>query len=174
MHPSIFILCALAAAGCTSEIANCGDEPDVSGGWHLSLVPSTGDGGTAGDSIPAAVDVEAVLEQAGKTDVLGIGHYVYGTLSAADPGFFGTLTIPRLVHNDGSKTGAVLGCTLRINVPITSFVADDNIDQGALRLALAGQITAPGVMTGIAGSTLVMSSDPTATPRDFSWTGRRR
>jgi hypothetical protein len=161
---------ALAACGGAS-ITNCGDEPDVSGGWTLQLSPSALDAGTA--TIPSELTLDAELAQAGKTDFLGLGHYVYGTLSSTDPTYFGDLTIPRLTMNDGSKTGAILGCTLRINIPVAAPVSDDNVDQGPLRLALAGQVTMKGVLTGVDSSTLIMSSDANATVRSFTWHGQR-
>jgi hypothetical protein len=170
---TLCLLVAITIAACgDSSLAACGDEPDVSGGWTLTLSPTAADLGV-GATIPNELTVDAELEQAGKTDVFGIGHYVYGTLGSSDPSAFPTLTIPRLMSNDGSKTGAILGCTLRINVPIAMPVSDDNVDQGPMRIALAGQITMKGVMAGVDVSTLILANDPTMTPRAFSWTGAR-
>jgi len=162
-------LAGLACGG--HEITNCDDEPDVTGAWALHFTPTVVDGGTP---IPGEVDVDAQLEQAGKTDFLGLGHFVYGTLATSDPSYFGTLTIPRLLKNDGSKTGAILGCTLRINIPVATPVTDDDADQGRLRLQLVGQVTTKGVLTGVPGSRLILSDDQAGTPRDFDWTGARR
>ncbi len=163
-------------AGCPdSSLAACGDERDVSGAWHLTLSPTSPDAGSAG--IAATIDhrilVEAQLEQAGATDFLGIGHFVYGILTTDDPGVFGTLTIPRLKKNDGSKSGAVLGCALRINVPIAFSVSDDNVDQGPLRISLSGQIDAPGHILGTTGSQLIRSDDPSNTALRFEWQATR-
>jgi hypothetical protein len=169
--PSIFVALAIAACG-DSSIAACGDEPDVSGGWTLAFAPTEADLGV-GATLPGTLTVDAELEQAGKTDVFGIGHYVYGTLGSSDPNALPTLTIPRLIANDGTKTGAILGCTLRINVPIAMPVSDDNVNQGPLQLSLAGQITMKGIMTGVDVSTLILANDPDKKPRDFSWTGTR-
>ena len=163
-------------AGCpNSSIATCGDERDVSGAWHFTLSPPTVDAGSVvapGATIDHDITVEAQLEQAGATDFLGIGHFVYGTLVSTEPGLFGTLTIPRLTKNDGSKSGAVLGCTLRINVPIASSVSDDNVDQGPLRISLAGQIDAPSHMVGTIGSQLIRVDAPSRT-LEFDWTATR-
>ncbi len=165
------LLFACACGG--SSITACGDDPDVSGAWVLTLAPSASDAGVAA-TIPSAVEVDAALEQGGKTDFLGLGHYVYGTLTAADPSYFGTLAIPRLAQNDGSKTGAVLGCALHVNVPIATPVSDDSVDQGPLRIALVGQIVAKGRIAGGEGSRLVLEGDPEARVRDFAWTAARR
>jgi hypothetical protein len=169
----VFLMALAASTACNSSIASCGDEPDVSGAWTLTLSPTQADLGV-GATIPSSLTLDAELEQAGKTDVFAIGHYVYGTLTSSDPSVLPMLTIPRLMSNDGSKTGAVLGCALRINVPIAMPVTDDNVDQGPLRLSLAGEITMKGVMTGVDVSTLIVAGDVGNTPRAFSWTGARR
>jgi hypothetical protein len=174
---TLLALAALAGAGFIacgdSSITACGDEPDVTGAWQLALGPAATDLG-ADATLAGSVEVEAELEQAGATDFLGIGHYVYGTLSASDGRYFGKLTIPRLLKNDGRKTGAVLGCELRINVPMAASVSDDDVDQGPLRIALVGRILRKGELVGLPGSTLIMADDQSFTPREFSWTGARR
>ncbi len=169
---SFISLLALVAA-CGEGNSSCTDEPDVTGAWTISLAPVAADAGV-GATIPAPTTIEALLEQGGSTDFLNIGRRLYGTLSASDPSYFGTLEIPRLLKNDGGKTGALLGCSLRINVPIATPVTDDNLDQGPLRITLAGRITQKGTMLGTEGSRLVLASDPDATPRDFAWTAARR
>jgi len=180
MRSLVFTLLALAVLVGTgfiacgdSSITACGDEPDVTGGWKLTLGPAAMDLG-ADATLAESVEIEAELEQAGATDFLGIGHYVYGTLDARDARYFGKLAIPRLLKNDGRKTGAVLGCELRINVPIATMVSDDDVDQGPLRIALVGRIVQKGMLLGLPGSTLIMADDQSFTPREFSWTGARR
>jgi hypothetical protein len=159
------------SAGCGDRgIGSCDEEPDVSGTWTLALSAISTDGGTA--SIPRQDTLTAKLEQIQPKGVLDLGRLVYGTITSSDPGFFGTLTIPRLTQNDGSKTGALLGCALQVNVPIASMVSDDDQDQGPLRLSLAGTLTAPGKMAGDpTRSTLIMVEDSNMTPRSFAWTG---
>jgi hypothetical protein len=163
----------LCAACSTSTIAACSDEPDVSGSWSLSLSPEPPDAGVAA-TIPGTISVSADLVQGAATNFLGISHYVYGTLTASDASYFSTLTIPKLMNNDGSKTGAVLGCTLIINVPIATPVTDDNVDQGPLRISLMGSIDAPKHLTGTDGSQLIMSNDPSNTVRSFLWVGTQQ
>jgi hypothetical protein len=163
----------LATACSTSTIAACSDEPDVSGGWSLTLSPEPPDAGVP-VTIADTVSVDATLVQGPSTDFLGLGHYVYGTLTTSDASYFTTLTIPKLVSNDGSKTGAVLGCKLNINVPIATPVTDDNVDQGPLRIALVGAIDAPGHLTGSDGSQLIMSDDASNTVRSFLWVGTKQ
>ena len=75
------------------------------------------------------------------------------------------------MHNNGSKTGSELGCTLQINVPVAMPVSDDNSNQGPLRIALGGKVDAPHHMTGIPGaSAVVLVEEPGGTPRSFAWT----
>jgi hypothetical protein len=174
MHVSMIAglsLCTLSlASACGSTIASCSDEPNLSGSWTFSLAPEPVDAGL-GATIPGNVSVAAQLTQGGKTDFLGLGNFVYGTLTASDPTYFATITIPMLLNNDGSKTGATRGCEININVPIATPVTDDNVDQGPLRIALVGSIDAPGHITSEVGSTLIMSSDASGTMRSFLWTG---
>jgi hypothetical protein len=100
----------------------------------------------------------------------GIGNLVWGTLTAADPGLFGTIAIPELVKNNGSKTGGVLGCSLKINVPVATTVSDDDADDGPLRLSLSGSISSRGMMTGDV-STVIRVDDSQMRVRSFIWTG---
>jgi hypothetical protein len=172
---AFFALATPSLVACPgSSEGTCGDERDVSGSWRFVLTPAPLDGGAPVTTLDQPIDIDATLEQAGSTDFLNLGHYVYGTLTASDPGAFTTLTIPRLTMNDGSKSGAVLGCALRINVPIASPVSDDNVDQGPMRISLAGQIDSPGHVLGMDGSQLIRSDEPTKKQRSFAWTGSRR
>ena len=120
-------LAAFFAGGCSAFTGTCDLEPDLSGRWVLTFMPENPDGGVAG--IPRADQVTADLVQMNAGGVLDIGRRLWGTLTSADAAFFGTLTIPQLTHNDGSKSGAALGCALRINVPLTMDVHDDNVPQ---------------------------------------------
>jgi hypothetical protein len=164
------LLGTVLPAACTPS---CSDEPDVTGSWSLSLSPEPPDAGVPA-TIPSNVSVSADLVQGPSTNFLGISHYVYGTLTASDASYFGTLTIPQLMNNHGSKTGAILGCKIAINVPIATPVTDDDVDQGPLRIALLGSIDAPGHLTGNDGSQLIMSDDPKNTERSFSWAGTKK
>jgi len=155
-----------------SSLAACSNEPDVSGAWRFQLSPSAGDAGVP-NTISDSFEISAQLEQAGATDFLGIGRFVYGRLASNDPRYFTSLDIPRLLKNDGSKSGAILGCTLSLNVPIASPVTDDNMPQGPLRISLVGRVTAPGKLLGIEGSRLILESESSGTVRDFTWVGER-
>lgn len=163
---------SLLATGCPgSGIGACDAEPDISGRWTLTLTPAPADGGLA-TTIPRSTALTAELEQVQPKGLLDLGRLVYGSLTASDPGFFGTLQIPRLTHNDGSKTGALLGCALQINVPVAQAVSDDDADQGPLRISLGGTVSAKGMMVGDpTRSTAIMVEDKTMTPRSFAWTG---
>ena len=169
----VSLAAALLLGACGGSITACSEQPDVSGKWSLALVPLAADAGVA-PTIPGAVSVEAELEQLPATDVFRLVRPVAGSLTASDASYFGALAIPRLTMNDGGKSGAILGCSLRINVPIASPVSDDNVDQGPLRIALAGKILEEGRLTGIDGSLLILASDPSNTPRTFGWTGVQR
>lgn len=163
----------LSAACGAGAIAACSDEPDVSGGWTLSVSPEPADAGVAA-TLPGTFTIDAELTQGAATSFLDIGYFVYGTLTASDPSYFGTLSIPKLTNNDGSKTGAILGCKLSINVPIATPVTDDDTDQGPLRISLQGGVSAPGQLTGSSGSMLIMADDASQTSRSFLWTGARK
>lgn len=163
----------LLASACDSALTECGKQSDLSGHWLISATPLATDAGAP--ALPMAFTIDAQLTQAGKTDFIGIGHYVYGTLTASDPSVFGTITIPMLMHNDGGKTGVVRGCTIGINVPITTSVTDDDTDQGPLRLGLTGQIDEKGMMQGgTVPSTVVLASDPSNEARAFAWTAEQK
>src|SRR5436190_954286 len=137
----IALLGLLALAGCpNTPFTRCDDQPDLTGHWSLLFTP-------AGDApIPRPVTVDAELRQVKRNG--GIGAFVWGTLTAADKGYFDVLHIPELMQNNGSKTGGVLACTLKINIPVTQDVTDDDTDNGPLRLSLSGKISARGMLTG--------------------------
>lgn len=150
-------------------MSGCGDNPftscqyqaDLTGHWLLSLTPTSGDGG-----IPAPDTIDAQLQQVGRS---GLGAFVWGTLTSSDKGAFDTVSIPQLMHNNGDKTGGVLGCRLQINVPIDMPVTDDDQDDdGPLRLSLAGNITGMGMLTGIAGAMIRVD---TGSEGAFTWSG---
>jgi hypothetical protein len=165
---------AILVGGCSAFGGPCDLEPDLTGRWALTFTPVAPDGGTSG--IPRNDQVTADLVQMNAGGVLDIGRRLWGTLSSADPEFFGTLTIPQLTHNDGSKSGAALGCMLRINVPLTMDVHDDNVPQPPQRLTLSGLVVAKGQLVGQAPSVLIMTPDlNSAAPpqRPFAWTGTR-
>ncbi len=163
----------VAASGCSVfGVGPCDADPDISGAWTFQLSPPEDDAGTEG--IPRATTVTAMLEQHPTGGVLNVGQLVWGTLTSSDQGFFPPLTIPRLMHNNGSKTGAELGCTLRINVPTTMNVTDDDSAQDPLRVSFSGKIVGKGQIIGDEmSSTVIMVDDPTQSPRRFAWTGSR-
>jgi hypothetical protein len=165
---------ALAAPGCNGGLGGCDEEPDLTGSWALSFTPLSVDGGMPPVTIPRPVEVTADLMQVKNSSPFAIGRLIWGMLSSTDSGFFGTLTIPPLMNNDGSKTGAELGCTLKINVPIAMPVIDNSDPQGPLRLGLVGQIDVRGHMNGSPSSTVIMMDDLSATPRHFAWTGAQQ
>jgi hypothetical protein len=145
----------------------------VSGAWTFQLSSVDADAGAP--SIPRPDVIHASLEQVQPDGVLSLGRLVYGTLSSEDPGFFGTLTIPRLMNNNGSKTGSMLGCQIQLNLPLAMPVTDDNMDPGPLQLSLGGDILSPGTITGNPmRSSLILMEDPTRTPRAFAWTGTKQ
>jgi hypothetical protein len=155
----------LVGGGCgNNPFTACSEEPDLTGHWVISTTPS--DGGVGGDTI------DAQLLQVKRAS--GLGALVWGTLVSSDKGAFDTLEIPQLMHNDGSKTGGVLGCELRINVPVDTPVTDDDQDDdGPLRLSLSGSISAQGMLAGDL-STMIRVDDPTMTQGSFTWTGAQR
>jgi hypothetical protein len=127
-----------------------------------------------GSTIPKTDTIHANLTVIKPTDPLVIGRYIQGTLVSDDKMFFDALTIPPLMMNNGSKTGSALGCDLRINVPIASPVSDDNVDQGPLRISLAGTIDTSGHMAGDATmSTVILAQDPAQIVRSFTWQGQQ-
>jgi hypothetical protein len=157
------LVALLALAGCPS-FATCDAQPDLTGRWLLTFTPG-------GDSpIPRSTTVEANLRQMKRPS--GIGNLVWGTLTAADKGFFDVLAIPELVMNNGSKTGGVLGCRLKINIPVTTAVTDDDADNGPLRLSISGSIKGRGMLdSGDDVSTVIRIDDREMRPGSFTWTG---
>ena len=157
----------LAIAGCgDGGLGACDQQADVSGNWQFQLTPVDADAGVA--TISAADSIVAQLEQVTPSG-LSISRLVYGTL-ASD--LFGTIEVPQLMHNDGSKTGSMLGCRIQLNVPIAMPVSDDNVDQGPLRLSLGGTVNAPHMMLGDPlRSTVILLDDQTMQPLSFNWTG---
>ncbi len=168
---------ALGLGGCPAGgIGACEKEPDLTGAWRFSLDPVPAEARDLGseETLPRSFTIDAQLSQVPPVGVLSVGRFVRGTLHASDPAFFGDLVIAPLDHNNGSKTGAVLGCTVQINVPASSPVSDDNQDQGPLTIALGGTITRAGVMTGSPeSSSLVMMQDAQMVRRRFVWTAVR-
>lgn len=165
--PLLFLLLLPGCPG--SSLTTCDAEPDLSGHWTFTLAPLPS-GGAA--TIPSPIQIEADLMQV-KRPNSNLGALVWGTLTADDKGTFDTLTIPELVNNNGSKTGAIVGCELKINVPVTTMVTDDDMDNGPLRLSLTGSITAAGQLTG-EPSTVIREADATMMPETFTWSGVQR
>src|SRR5438270_12755239 len=97
-----------------------------------------------------------------------LGALIWGTLTSTDKGFFDAIAIPQLVMNNGSKTGCVLGCAVKINVPVTTMATDDDTDNGPLRIALSGAIVGPGVLNGDP-STLIRVDNLAMTEETFTW-----
>jgi hypothetical protein len=161
---SILILVALGIAGCPEGgFGACADQPDITGHWTLSLTSSTP------PTIASPATVEAHLEQQPQRGI-GLGRLVYGTLTSMDKGLFDEVIIPRLVNNDGSKTGVVLGCSIKINVPIATPVTDDNLNQGPLRVSISGKIDAPQHLIGEGTSSVIPVAEETSLARSFAWT----
>jgi hypothetical protein len=157
--------------GCDTPLGSCSKRADLTGHWTITIDPFDGDAGVMGDVIPRSATLDADLMQVQSNNVFGIGASVWGTITSRDKGFFDSITIPQLKKNNGNKTGAELGCTVKINVPIATPVRDDNTEQGPLRIALAGQIIHFGQMQGdLRSSTVILAEDPTMTPRRFAWT----
>jgi hypothetical protein len=163
---ALFAIVAFCA-GCPDT--SCSYEPDVTGSWTFTLEPT--DGGAP--TLPAVMTIDAQLKQVKSDNALGLGAQLWGTLTASDKGAFDMLTIPPLMHNNGSKTGAIFGCELKINVPIAMPVSDDNVDQGPLRVALTGDVSARGMIAGRV-STLIRKDDEKKRQRSFVWTGAQR
>lgn len=164
MRRAFLLAALLTLPGCPgSSLTTCGAEPDITGHWTLTLTPLASGGAT----IPRGDTVEADLQQMKRPNST-LGALIWGTLLSSDSGFFDTLMIPRLVMNNGGKTGGIVGCSLKINVPVTSMVTDDDADNGPLRLSLAGTVTARGMMTGDS-STVIRVDNPAMLPETFSW-----
>jgi hypothetical protein len=126
------------------------------------------------DTIPRPTQIFAEFLQV-LPESLSTARFVYGTLTAGDKEFFGAVSIPQLMQNNGSKTGVVLGCELAINVPIAVPVTDDDKDQGPLRIRLSGSIVGPTQLKGEAEqSRLIMESETPPKPRRFAWTAEEQ
>jgi hypothetical protein len=167
VRPVLLASLLFTLAGCPgSSLTTCGFEPDTSGHWTFTL-NQIGAGG-----IPRPNTIEADLQQMKRPNST-LGALIWGTLVSTDKGFFDTLQIPQLVMNNGSKTGAVVGCALKINVPIAMTVTDDDMDQGPLRISLTGSIVGQGAITGDP-STVIRVEDNTMTQETFTWSGVQR
>jgi hypothetical protein len=160
--PLLFLL-----AGCPgTSFTTCDAEPDLTGHWTLSLAPIDA------ASIPRKDTLEADLVQM-KRPNSNLGALIWGTLTSTDKGFFDTLAIPELVMNNGSKTGGVVGCAVKINVPVTTMVTDDDADNGPLRISLSGAIAGSGMMNGDL-STLIRVDNQAMTGETFTWSAVQR
>jgi hypothetical protein len=160
--PLLFLL-----AGCPgTSFTTCDAEPDLTGHWTLSLAPIDA------ASIPRKDTIEADLVQM-KRPNSNLGALIWGTLTSTDKGFFDTLAIPELVMNNGSKTGGVVGCAVKINVPVTTMVTDDDADNGPLRISLSGAIVGSGMMNGDP-STLIRVDNQAMTGETFTWSAVQR
>jgi hypothetical protein len=160
--PLLFLL-----AGCPgTSFTTCDAEPDLTGHWTLSLALIDA------ASIPRKDTIEADLVQM-KRPNSNLGALIWGTLTSTDKGFFDTLAIPELVMNNGSKTGGVVGCAVKINVPVTTMVTDDDADNGPLRISLSGAIVGSGMMNGDP-STLIRVDNQAMTGETFTWSAVQR
>ena len=154
-------------AGCPgSSLTTCGVEPDITGHWTFTLEP------IETDSIPRGNTIDADLTQMKRPNST-LGALIWGTLTSSDKGFFDELVIPELIMNNGSKTGGVVSCSVKINVPMTSDVTDDDMDNGPLRLSLSGTISAHGMMTGDP-STVIREDNMAMMQESFTWSGVQR
>ena len=162
----------LPLTGCPgSSLTTCGAEPDITGHWTFTLDKGGIDPSGAG-SIPRSDTIEADLVQMKRPNST-LGALIWGTLTSTDKGFFDVLEIPQLVMNNGSKTGGVVGCSVKINIPVASVVTDDDMDNGPLRLSLTGSIVANGMMSGDP-STVIRVDNTAMTQETFTWSGVQR
>jgi len=167
LRPVLLAALLVSLAGCPgSSLTTCEAEPDVTGHWSFLLTP-LGDGG-----IPRGDTIEADLFQI-KRPNSNLGALIWGTLTSTDKGFFDAIAIPQLVMNNGSKTGGVVGCAVKINVPATSMVTDDDTDNGPLRISLSGTIVDRGMMRGDP-STLIRAENQAMTGESFTWSAVQR
>jgi len=167
LRPVVFLPLLFLVAGCPgTSFTTCDAEPDVTGHWTLSLAPIDA------NSIPRNDTIEADLAQM-KRPSSNLGALIWGTLTSTDKGFFDTLAIPELVMNNGGKTGGVVGCAVKINVPVTTMVTDDDADNGPLRISLSGAIVATGMMNGDP-STLIRVDNQAMTGETFTWSAVQR
>lgn len=159
----------VSLAGCPgSSLTTCGAEPDLTGHWSLTLSPLI----ETGIPIPRGDTIEADLFQIKRPNST-LGALIWGTLTSTDKGFFDAIAIPQLVMNNGSKTGGVVGCAVKINVPATSMVTDDDTDNGPLRISLSGTIVDRGMMRGDP-STLIRAENQAMTGESFTWSAVQR
>ncbi len=159
----------LCCAGCPgSSLTTCAAEPDITGHWSFTLDPAV----ETGTPIPRADTVEADLFQMPRPNST-IGALIWGTLTSSDKGFFDAIAIPQLVMNNGSKTGGVVGCAVKINVPVASMVTDDDADNGPLRISMSGTIVARGMMKGDP-STVIRVENQAMTGESFTWSAVQR
>ena len=167
MRVALLVPLLFALSGCPgSSLTTCGAEPDITGHWTITLQP-IGAGG-----IPRADTIEADLQQMPRPGST-LGALIWGTLTSTDKGFFDELQIPQLVMNNGSKTGGIVGCAVKINVPVTTMVTDDDADNGPLRLSLSGTIAANKMMSGDP-STVVRVDNAAMNQETFTWSGVQR
>jgi hypothetical protein len=167
LRPVVLLPLLFLLAGCPgTSFTTCDAEPDLTGHWTLSLAPIDA------ASIPRKDTLEADLVQM-KRPNSNLGALIWGTLTSTDKGFFDTLAIPELVMNNGSKTGGVVGCAVKINVPVTTMVTDDDADNGPLRISLSGAIVGSGMMNGDP-STLIRVDNQAMTGETFTWSAVQR
>ena len=162
MRALVLAVPLLALTGCPgSSLTTCEVEPDITGHWTFTLDP------VATGGIPRGDTIEADLVQMKRPNST-LGALIWGTLTSTDKGFFDQLQIPQLVMNNGSKTGGVVGCSVKINVPVASAVTDDDADNGPLRLSLTGSIVGKGTMNGDP-STVIRVDNPAMMQETFTW-----
>ena len=167
MRGALLLASLLLLPGCPgSSLTTCGVEPDITGHWTFTLEP------IGAGSIPRGDTIDADLTQMKRPNST-LGALIWGTLTSTDKGFFDAIAIPQLVMNNGSKTGGVLGCAVKINVPVTSMVTDDDTDNGPLRISLSGTIVAKGMMTGDP-STVIRADNQAMTGESFTWSAVQR
>jgi hypothetical protein len=167
LRPVALLPLLFFVAGCPgTSFTTCDAEPDVTGHWTLSLAPIDA------ASIPRKDTIEADLVQM-KRPNSNLGALIWGTLTSTDKGFFDAIAIPQLVMNNGGKTGGVVGCAVKINVPVTTMVTDDDADNGPLRISLSGAIVANGTMNGDP-STLIRVDNQAMTGETFTWSAVQR
>jgi hypothetical protein len=167
LRPLLLLPLAFLVAGCPgTSFTTCAAEPDLTGHWTLSLSPIDA------ASIPRNDTIEADLQQTKRPNST-LGALIWGTLASTDKGFFDSIAIPELVMNNGGKTGGVVGCAVKINVPVTTMVTDDDTDNGPLRISLSGAIAGAGVMNGDP-STLIRVDNQAMTEETFTWSAVQR
>jgi hypothetical protein len=155
--------------GCDDNGPTCSERTEnLTGAWVFTLTPD------GMETIPRPTQIYAELLQV-KPEGFTLGRLVWGTLTAGDKEFFGAVSIPSLMQNNGSKTGVVVGCALQINVPIASPVTDDDKDQGPLRIRLTGTIDGRRTMKGNPmESRLIMESESPPRARRFAWVAEQQ